>query len=462
MSLSTPGFDTRAVHAGQAPDPLTGAVVPPIYQTSTFIQDDVNVLRAGHEYSRGSNPTRGGFEEQLCALEGGFKAFAFASGIAAEDALRRSVLRPGDHVVIGSDSYGGTNRLLRDVWGPWGITHTAVPAGDLDAVRAAIRPDATAVLWVETPSNPHLGIADLAGWAQIAHEAGCLFFVDNTFASPALQRPLEWGADAVVHSTTKYIGGHSDVLGGAVVLSDVEFQGKPLADAVAFAQFAAGAVAGPQDCFLAARGLKTLGLRVRQHSANALEVARFLEAKALAGDGVTEVFYPGLESHPDHRLAARQMSGGFGGVVSLRLAGGEAAARRFVTATELFGLSVSLGGVESLICLPTEMTHGPLRGTPREISADLVRLSVGIEDVADLIADLERALDVVAAEALGARVEVVRPGVGAAVSPARVQAPEAEAPEVPLADDAGVGSAEARRETVAAPLAAVRAAVPAL
>lgn len=401
MTTVEQGFDTRAIHAGQAPDPQTGAVVPPIYQTSTFIQDDVNVLRAGHEYSRGSNPTRNGFEEQLAALEGGTRAFAFASGIAAEDALLRAVLRPGDHVVIGSDSYGGTNRLLRDVLGPWGITHTAVDAGNLDAVRAAIRPDATAVLWVETPSNPHLGLADLAGWAAVASEAGCLLFVDNTFASPALQRPLDWGADAVVHSTTKYIGGHSDVLGGAVVVGETQFQGSPLAEAVAFQQFAAGAVAGPQDCFLAARGLKTLGLRVRQHSANALAVARWLEPQL----GVAQVFYPGLESHPGHRIAARQMHGGFGGVVSLRLAGGEAAARRFVTATRLFGLSVSLGGVESLICLPTDMTHGPLRGTPREIGADIVRLSVGIEDVSDVIGDLEQALDVVAAEALGAPVQ---------------------------------------------------------
>jgi len=383
------GFDTLAVHAGQEPDPATGAVVPPVYQTSTFIQDDVNVLRAGHEYSRGSNPTRSGLQTQLAALEGGSEAFAFASGIAAEDALLRAVLRPGDHVVIGSDSYGGTNRLLRDVLGPWGITHTAVDATDLNSVRAAIRSDATAVLWLETPSNPHLGIADLAGWAQIAHEERCLLVVDNTFASPALQRPLQLGAHAVVHSTTKYIGGHSDVLGGAVVVADVPWQDGSLAQAVAFQQFAAGAVAGPQDCFLAARGLKTLGLRVRQHSANALAVARALQGVP----GVAEVLYPGLETHPGHRLAARQMTGGFGGVLSLRLSGGEAAARRFVTSTELFGLSVSLGGVESLICLPREMTHAPLIGTPREVAGDLVRLSVGIEDPDDLVADLLQALE---------------------------------------------------------------------
>ena len=381
------GFDTRAVHAGQEPDPLTGAVVPPVYQTSTFIQDGVNVLRNGHEYSRGSNPTRNGFEEQLAALENGKRAFAFASGIAAEDALLRAVLRPGDHVVIASDSYGGTNRLLKDILGPWGITHTAVDATDLAAVATAVQPGSTAVLWLETPSNPNLGIADIPGWARVAHDAGALLVVDNTFASPALQRPLDLGADAVAHSTTKYIGGHSDVLGGAVVVGGASFRGKTLAEAVEFQQFAGGAVAGPQDCFLAARGLKTLGLRVRQHSANALRVAKWLATR----EDVALVNYPGLPSHPGHDLAKAQMHGGFGGVVSFRLPTGEAA-KEFVTATTIFGLSVSLGGVESLICLPTEMTHAPLKGTDREIPADLVRLSVGIEDVQDLIADLDQAL----------------------------------------------------------------------
>ncbi|MGO3152952.1 MAG: cystathionine gamma-synthase [Galactobacter sp.] len=381
------GFDTRAVHAGQEPDPLTGAVVPPVYQTSTFIQDGVNVLRNGHEYSRGSNPTRNGFEEQLAALENGERAFAFASGIAAEDALLRAVLRPGDHVVIASDSYGGTNRLLKDILGPWGITHTAVDATDLAAVATVVQPGSTAVLWLETPSNPNLGIADIPGWARLAHDAGALLVVDNTFASPALQRPLDLGADAVAHSTTKYIGGHSDVLGGAVVVGGASFRGKTLAEAVEFQQFAGGAVAGPQDCFLAARGLKTLGLRVRQHSTNALRVAQWLARR----EDVARVNYPGLPSHPGHGLAKAQMYDGFGGVVSFRLPTGEAA-KEFVTATKLFGLSVSLGGVESLICLPTEMTHAPLKGTDREIPADLVRLSVGIEDVQDLIADLDQAL----------------------------------------------------------------------
>ena len=245
------GFTTTAVHAGQEPDPLTGAVIPPIYQTSTFAQDGINVLRAGHEYSRGSNPTRSGFEEQLAALERGERGFAFASGIAAEDALLRAVLRPGDHIVLGADGYGGTNRLITRVLAPWDIGHTPVEITDLEAVRAAVRPGATKVLWLETPSNPLLGIADVAAWAQLARDAGALLVVDNTFASPYLQTPLELGAHAVVHSTTKYIGGHSDVLGGAVVVGAAQWRGAPLAEAVGFQQFAAGAVAGPQDSFSA-------------------------------------------------------------------------------------------------------------------------------------------------------------------------------------------------------------------
>ena len=248
------GFTTTAVHAGQEPDPLTGAVIPPIYQTSTFAQDGINVLRAGHEYSRGSNPTRSGFEEQLAALERGERGFAFASGIAAEDALLRAVLRPGDHIVLGADGYGGTNRLITRVLAPWDIGHTPVEITDLDAVRAAVRPGATKVLWLETPSNPLLGIADVAAWAQLARDAGALLVVDNTFASPYLQTPLELGAHAVVHSTTKYIGGHSDVLGGAVVVGTAQWRGAPLAEAVGFQQFAAGAVAGPQDSYLPPAG----------------------------------------------------------------------------------------------------------------------------------------------------------------------------------------------------------------
>ncbi|MBM6619982.1 cystathionine gamma-synthase [Micrococcaceae bacterium RIT802] len=390
-SAGQQGFNTTAIHAGQEPDPLTGAVIPPIYQTSTFIQDGINVLRGGHEYSRGSNPTRGGFEAQLAALEKGHAGFAFASGIAAEDALLRAILVPGDHIVLGADGYGGTNRLINQVLGRWGVENTAVDATDLDAVRDAVRPSTTAVLWLETPSNPLLGIADIAGWARIAHDAGALLVVDNTFASPYLQRPLEWGADVVVHSTTKYIGGHSDVLGGAVVVSDASYQGQPVAELVAFQQFAAGAVAGPQDCYLAARGLKTLGLRMDRHAANAQALAVWLREQP----GISAVHYPGLPEHPGHELAARQMDG-FGGIVSVRLAGGEPAARRFAESTRLFGLSVSLGGVESLVCYSSEMTHASVRGSALAVPTDLVRLSVGVEDVRDLRGDLEQALAAVA------------------------------------------------------------------
>ncbi|GLB66725.1 cystathionine gamma-synthase [Arthrobacter mangrovi] len=389
-----PGFNTTAIHAGQEPDPLTGAVIPPIYQTSTFVQDGINVLRAGHEYSRGSNPTRNGFEAQLTALEHGAAGFAFASGLAAEDALLRALLRPGDHIVLGGDGYGGTNRLVNHLLGPWGVANTAVDITDLDAVAAAVRPGETALLWVETPSNPLLGIADLAGWARVAHDAGALLVVDNTFASPYLQRPLDLGADVVVHSTTKYIGGHSDVLGGAVVVADRAFRGKALAEAVGYQQFAGGAVAGPQDCYLAARGLKTLGLRMERHGSNALALARWLRDQP----GIAEVLYPGLPEHPGHELAARQMSG-FGGIVSLQFAAGEAAARTFAESTRLFALSVSLGGVESLVCYCSEMTHASVRGTELAVPTDLVRLSVGVEDVADLRADLAAGLEAALAAA---------------------------------------------------------------
>ncbi|MGG5751924.1 cystathionine gamma-synthase [Zafaria sp. Z1313] len=383
------GFNTTAIHAGQEPDPLTGAVIPPIYQTSTFVQDGINVLRGGHEYSRGSNPTRAGFEAQLAALEGGVAGFAFASGIAAEDALLRALLAPGDHIVLGADGYGGTNRLINRLHGKWGVGNTPVPITDAAAVRSAVVPGKTALLWLETPSNPLLGIADVRAWARIAHDAGALLVVDNTFASPYLQRPLQLGADLVVHSTTKYIGGHSDVLGGAVVASGGAWRGEALAEAIGFQQFAGGAVAGPQDAYLAARGLKTLGLRMERHGANALELARWLRERP----GVAEVLYPGLEEHPGHALAAEQMDG-FGGIVSLRF-GHERAARAFAESTRLFALSVSLGGVESLACYCSEMTHASVKDTPLAVPTDLVRLSVGVEDVRDLRADLEQALAVV-------------------------------------------------------------------
>ncbi|MCV9993025.1 cystathionine gamma-synthase [Paeniglutamicibacter sp. ZC-3] len=381
------GFNTQAIHAGQEPDPLTGAVIPPIYQTSTFVQDGINVLRNGHEYSRGSNPTRNGFESQLTVLETGHAGFAFASGIAAEDALLRAVLEPGDHIVLGSDVYGGTNRLINRLHGKWGITNTPVDITDLAAVQAAVQPGKTALLWVETPSNPLLGIADVAGWAAIARAAGALLVVDNTFATPFLQRPLTLGADVVVHSTTKYIGGHSDVLGGAVVVADRAFRGQALAEAVGFQQFAGGAVAGPQDCFLAARGLKTLGLRMERHCSNAAAIADWLQGR----EEIATVLYPGLETHPGHELAKAQ-SDGFGGIVSMQFAGGEAAARAFAESTKLFALSVSLGGVESLVCYSAEMTHASVIGTPLAVPRNLVRLSVGIEQVEDLIADLRLGL----------------------------------------------------------------------
>lgn len=416
---SEAGFNTTAVHAGQEPDPLTGAVIPPIYQTSTFVQDGINVLRAGHEYSRGSNPTRNGFEVQLAALEHGHAGFAFASGLAAEDALLRALLRPGDHIVLGGDGYGGTNRLISQLLEPWGVSHTAVDITSPEAVRAAVRPGETALLWLETPSNPLLQIADIAQWAAAAHDAGALLTVDNTFASPYLQRPLDLGADLVVHSTTKYIGGHSDVLGGAVITSDRSFRGRGLSEAIGYQQFAGGAVAGPQDCYLAARGLKTLGLRMERHCSNAQALARWLQAQP----GIASVLYPGLPDHPGHELAARQMSG-FGGIVSLRFTGGEAAARAFAESTRLFALSVSLGGVESLVCYCSEMTHASVRGTALAVPTDLVRLSVGVEDLPDLRADLETGL-----------------------AAARAAAPDASAPQA-LAPDAAAPDARPRLSPV--------------
>lgn len=382
------GFATTAIHAGQQPDPLTGAVVPPIYQTSTFTQLGVETLKNGYEYSRGGNPTRNGFETQLAALEGGSAAFAFASGIAAEDALLRCVLKPGHTVVAAAESYGGTHRLLTHIYARWGVRTVFVDPHDTTELEQALSADRSAkLLWLETPTNPLLTVVDIAEWSAIAKAHGALTVVDNTFASPALQTPLSLGADAVVHSTTKYIGGHSDVLGGAVVVADTEWEGRPLAEAVGFQQFAGGAVAGPQDSFLAARGLKTLGVRIRQHCANAAVVADWLTEHP----GVQDVYYPGLESHSTHQIAAKQMSG-FGGLVTFRVPGGEPAARKVAESTELFGLSVSLGGVESLISHPATMTHGSTQGTPQAPPRDIVRLSVGIEDSEDLLKDLDRAL----------------------------------------------------------------------
>jgi cystathionine gamma-synthase len=381
--LDSAGFSTRAIHAGQPFDPSTGAVVPPIYQSSTFVQDGIGGFRGGYEYARSANPTRDSLQELLAALEGGTAAFSFASGLAAEDALLRSVLKPGSRIVMGNDVYGGTHRLVNRVWTPWGVTLETAEMTDLDAVRAAVRPGETAVLWVETPSNPLMKISDIAALAEIGHAAGALVVVDNTFASPYLQQPLSLGADVVVHSTTKYIGGHSDVVGGALVVKD-----EALAEAIGFIQFGAGAVSAPMEAWLTVRGIKTLGVRVDRHSSNGLALAQALEAHP----AIDRVYYPGLESHPGHELAARQMTA-FGGMISVSLAAGPAAARRFAESTELFQLAESLGGVESLIGYPTEMTHASVRGTELEVPDTVVRLSVGIEDVADLLADVEQALD---------------------------------------------------------------------
>lgn len=380
--MSDHAFATRAIHAGQAPDPVTGAIIPPIYQSSTHVQDSVGGLRGGYEYNRAGNPTRSSLETQLAALEGGASALSFASGLAAEDALLRGILKPGDHILLGNDVYGGTYRLLTRVLAPWGIETTTVELSDVDALRAAIRPE-TKVVWLETPSNPLLKIVDIALIAEIAHAAGLIVVVDNTFASPALQQPLALGADVVVHSTTKYLGGHSDVLGGTVVFADDRFF-----DQVKFQQFAVGAVSAPLDAWLTTRGIKTLALRMRQHSENAQAIAEWAQERP----EFAQVYFPGLPSHPGHEIAAKQMSG-FGGMLSFGLAAGADTARAFVESTSLFQLAESLGGVESLIGYPPDMTHASVRGTELAVPENIVRLSVGIEDASDLIADLEQALE---------------------------------------------------------------------
>jgi cystathionine gamma-synthase len=393
------GFETLAIHAGQEPDPLTGAVVPAIYQVSTYKQDGVGGLRGaglgaggagpgparwveGYEYSRTANPTRGALEECLAALEGGTRSLAFASGMAAEDCLLRTVTRPGDHVLIPHDSYGGTYRLFDKVLQPWGISYRPVPASDPGAVRDALREKPARVVWVETPTNPLLSIADITALAEIAHAAGAMLVVDSTFASPYLQQPLALGADVVVHSTTKYIGGHSDVVGGALVVTDAG-----LGERLAFLQNATGSAAGPFDAWLTLRGVRTLGVRMDRHGQNAARVADMLASHP----AVTEVFYPGLAAHPGHETAAKQMRG-FGGIVSMRVRGGEAAALAVCGRTRLFTLGESLGGVESLIEHPGRMTHASVAGSALAVPADLVRLSVGIESCDDLLEDLRSAL----------------------------------------------------------------------
>ena len=385
-ALNATALATRAIHAGQEPDPTTGAVVTPIYMTSTFKQDGVGGLRHGYDYSRSINPTRNSFDEQLAAVEGAKYALSFSSGLAAIDVLLRSTLKPGDNILLGNDVYGGTYRLLSKVFVPWGVGLDVVNITDLKAVETALASKHYQYVWVETPSNPLLNITDIAATTEVAHKYGTKVAVDNTFASPALQHPLADGADVVVYSTTKYIGGHSDVVGGAVVVNDEETREK-----VAFLQNAAGAVPSPFDSWLDIRGLKTLDLRVKRHSANALKVAEWLESQP--SDVIERVWYPGLESHPGHEIAARQMHGGFGGIVSVQLAAGAEAAKHFVDHTQIFTLAESLGGVESLIEVPAAMTHASVAGTTLQVPANLVRISVGIENADDLIADLKQALD---------------------------------------------------------------------
>ena len=382
MNFKTLNFETLAIHAGQEPDPVTGAVVPPIYQTSTYKQDGVGGTRSGYEYSRTRNPTRTALEECLAALENGSRAFAFASGMAAEDCLLRVLCQPGDHVLIPTDAYGGTYRLFSKVLTRWGISYDAVPQTDVQAVRDALRGRRTRLVWTETPTNPLLSVIDLAALAEAAHEAGALLVVDNTFASPYLQRPLDFGADAVAHSTTKYIGGHSDVVGGALVLRDATY-----ADDIAFTQNATGAVAGPFDSWLTLRGIKTLAVRMDRHCVNAAKVADMLADHP----AVSQVYYPGLPKHPGHAIAATQMRD-FGGMVSFRVTAGVAEAVAVCGRARLFTLGESLGGVESLIEHPASMTHASAAGSVLEVPDDLVRLSVGLEDADDLIEDLRQAL----------------------------------------------------------------------
>ncbi len=379
--MNTQGFETLAIHAGQEPDAATGSMVPPIYATSTYKQDGVGGLRGGYEYSRSANPTRTALEECLAALEHGARGLAFASGLAAEDTLLRAVCRPGDHVIIPDDAYGGTYRLFARVHERWGLAYTPVPLGDLGAVARAVR-DETRVIWCETPTNPLLGVADIAGLASIARDADALLVVDNTFASPYLQQPLALGTDAVVHSTTKYMGGHSDVIGGALVVADAQ-----LGEELAYHQNAIGGVAGPFDAWLVLRGLKTLAVRMDRHCDNAERMVEML----VRHPRVTRVLYPGLPGHPGHETAAKQMRR-YGGMVSFLVEGGEQAAVDVCNRARLFTLGESLGGVESLIEHPRRMTHASAAGSPLEVPADLVRLSVGIESGGDLIADLTYAL----------------------------------------------------------------------
>lgn len=374
-------FETRAIHVAQHPDAATGAVIPPIYMSSTHQQRAIGDHINGYEYNRAGNPSRDALQTALASLEGGHFAFSFASGLAAEDALIRATVAPGEHIILANDLYGGTFRLVNRIHRANGIDSEVVDLNDTDALEAAIRPGKTKLIWIETPSNPMMTIFDINKIASVAKKHGVLTVVDNTFATPYLQRPLEHAADIVVHSTTKYLGGHSDVLGGAVVLNDGE-----VAEKIKFIQFAAGAVSSPFDSWLTHRSLKTLALRMRQHCENGQSVAEFLDQH----DKVVEVFYPGLPSHPGHELAKKQMHG-FGGIVTLRLKD-TATAKKFCESTKLFTLAESLGGVESLVNYPAEMTHLSAANSPIEVTGDIVRLSVGVEGIRDIIADLDQAL----------------------------------------------------------------------
>ncbi|HEY5105054.1 MAG TPA: cystathionine gamma-synthase [Acidimicrobiales bacterium] len=373
------GFNTRSIHVGSEPDPVTGAVNPPVYLTSTYAQDGVGLLRFS-DYSRVDNPTRAALELCLASLEEARHGVAFASGLAGEDALLRT-LAPGDHVVLGNDAYGGTYRLLTRIFGAWGVTVSFVDLSDPAAVDAGFN-ESTKMLWVETPSNPLLNVVSITDLAAAAHAHDALLVVDNTFATPFLQRPLTLGADVVVHSTTKYVGGHSDVIGGFVATNNDE-----LATTLRFHQYAIGAVPGPLDCYLLIRGLKTLGVRMERHCSNARAVAAYLVGHV----AVDKVYYPGLAHHPGHDIAKTQMSD-FGGMVSFTVKSGVDVARKICESTSIFTLAESLGGVESLIELPSAMTHASTVGSMLEPPASLIRLSVGIEDIDDLIDDLERAL----------------------------------------------------------------------
>lgn len=392
MSDQQPGFSTRAIHVGSEPDAGTGAVIPPIHLSTTFAQPEVGVLPAGYDYSRSGNPTRTALQECLVALEGvdaqgqpltNATALSFASGLAATDVVLRTLLKPGDHMVMPDDAYGGTFRLVDKVVQAWGVDYSVAPLAQPESAAKAVRAGRTKVIWVETPSNPMLSVVDIAAYARTAKEVGATLVVDNTFATPYLQNPLALGADVVVHSATKYLGGHSDVVGGAVVTTDED-----LAERFAFLQNAAGAVPSPFDCWLALRGVKTLAVRMERHCDNAEAVVTALQGHP----AVQRVYYPGLADNVGHAIACQQMRR-FGGMVSFQVRGGTSAARTVAQDTRIFTLGESLGGVESLIEVPAAMTHMSAAGSQLEVPDDLVRLSVGIEDPADLVSDVLQALD---------------------------------------------------------------------